>query len=231
MKNPLLFSFIKEFSVTRSMSGKIWRIKVLCGKLKKDEYVKIFGILTKDNIGIEIIGRVNSIHAEVGETKAATIGCAEVGDIVTIDLKNCTYNGYTIDKNEFHITDFSIGVNIDTKVYGYKEVPVLFRDKNEEFLYKLINIQEKRNLQAYESVLLWLGNNVPICWNGIETQKNLIIAYLRILKGQLYIPDNEEMSSLLSRIIIKETCLEKKYGRNRSGLYENIYYKGTILIQ
>lgn len=223
----LLFYIVKEFKQTESMSGKIWRIKVVSGELRVGQKIRLFGVKIFGE-ATEADGIVKSMRRDVG-LSAEDIETATENDIVTIDLKNCYTKGKKITKNDLFSTKVTLGGEESVECDRGDKI-VLELDKSEEFVEKLVTSLERSKKRGYEASMLWFGNRVSIAVTDVDlTDEDTFVAKFNVIGSPLPIPTAPELRELIKYAVVKDRQLVKSFGRNKSGIHEWRYYGGTLL--
>ena len=225
----LLFYIIKEFRQTESMSGKIWRIKIVSGSLQVGQKIRFFGVKI-NGVATEADGVIKSMRRDVGLTYEDVEEATE-SDIVTIDIKNCYSKGKKITKNDIFATKITLGGEESVECDRGEKI-VLELDKSEDFIEKLVASLERSKKRGYEASMLWFGNRVSIAVTDVElSEKDTFVAHFNVIGSPLPVPCDESLRDLIKYAVVKDRQLVKSFGRNKSGIHEWRYYGGTMLFQ
>lgn len=223
----LLFYVVKEFRQTESMSGKIWRIKVVSGSLRVGQTVRFFGVKI-NGYATEVDAVVKGMRRDVGLTNEEVEEATE-SDIVTIDVKNCYSKGKKVNKNDIFSTKVTLGGD-ETVECDRGDKIVLELDKSEDFVEKLVTSLDKGRKRGYEASLLWFGNRVSIAVTDVElSEKDTFVAHFNVNGAPIPVPTDESLRELIKYAVVKDRQLVKSFGRNKSGIHEWRYYGGTML--
>ncbi|MBR1747115.1 MAG: hypothetical protein IJ735_02750 [Clostridia bacterium] len=227
MDDKLLFYIVKEFRQTESMSGKIWRIKVVSGTLRVGQKVRFFGVKI-EGFATEADGVVKSMRRDVG-LSCEDVEEASESDIVTIDIKNCYSKGKKINKNDIFSTKVTLGGEESVECDRGSSV-TLELDKCDEFLEKLVASLERSKKHGYEASLLWFGNRVSIAVADVElSESDAFVAKFNVNGSPLPIPVDPALREIVKFAVVKDRQLVKSFGRNKSGIHEWRYYNGTMV--
>lgn len=223
----LLFYIVKEFRQTESMSGKIWRIKVVSGEIRVGQPVRLFGVKVFGE-ATEAEAVVKSMRRDVGLTNEE-VEVATESDIVTIDVKNCYSQGKKINKNDIFSTKVTLGGD-ETVTCDRADRITLELDKSEDFIEKLVTSVEKSKKRGYEASLLWFGNRVSIAVTDVElSEKDTFVADFNVIGSPLPVPADERLREIIKYAVVKDRQLVKSFGRNKSGIHEWRYYNGEFI--
>ena len=223
----LLFYIVKEFRQTESMSGRIWRIKVVSGELRVGQKVRFFGVKV-DGYATEVEAEVKGMRRDVGLTNEE-VEFATESDIVTIDVKNCYAQGKKINKNDVFATKVTLGGDETVECDRAEEI-TLELDKSEDLIEKLVTSVEKSKKRGYEASLLWFGNRVSIAVTDVElSEKDTFVAKFNVNGAPLPVPTDESLREIIKYAVVKDRQLVKSFGRNKSGIHEWRYYNGEFI--
>ena len=223
----LLFYIVKEFRQTESMSGKIWRIKVVSGKISVGQQIRFFGVKV-NGYATEADAIVKSMRQDVG-LSSEDIEEAFENDIVTIDVKNCYSKGKKINKNDVSATKITLGGEMSVECDRGESV-TLELDKSEDFVEKLVTSLERSRKRGYEASMLWFGNRVTIAVTDVElSEKDTFVAKFNVMGSPLPVPVDEQLRDLIKYAVVKDRQLVKSFGRNKSGIHEWRYYGATMM--
>ena len=151
----LCFSIDKAISKPQNQVGQVWRIHIKNGSLSVGDRITLTSVRLSGrpkSVLFDINAEIKTIRREVdmieGE-KSSDI--ANKGDIVTIDIKNCTLGKKRIVKKDIQTTVFSVGYSEDEEYVKVDRFDLCVR-KDSKF-YE--HIKADQNI-----VLLWNGRRV-----------------------------------------------------------------------
>ena len=215
MDGKLLFSFDKEFKVSKNNAGKVWRVFVRNGILRVGDGIQITSVNLESQPKASFY-TVDAIVKSIREDHDVSVegikeaSQASKGSIVGLDIKNCYADGRAISKKEIVVTKQSYGLAAGEKFNHYDSFYIKFTDVEKAF--DVIKFDQ-------DIVLLWFGQGIST--KLVSIPDSMEGMYVRILNNKkLAIPSDIEFrnSELIRRIVI---CVEHK-GRQRfiSGYFE-----------
>ena len=190
---PLFFCIDRQIQKPQSSAGKVWRIKILSGKLNVGDRVILSPVLNNNKQFVNIEAEIKTIRADNHESeKQEYINCAYSGDIVGIDLKNI-YDGAKQIRKSFDTIYSTCGFSNeqDYKSSNYFRFSI---ERRHEDVFKI-----NRQLS-----LIWLGRPITFSIRNVEYLNSYLIVDAEIQKRKLTLPIGNHFEKYKS-IIIRES--------------------------
>jgi len=252
MLNYLFFCFIKEYNNTKSMAGKIWKIKVLSGELHVDDKVSLFAVdyYWNNNKFNRVDAVIKHIKRDIVYNENDLYEIAKQGDIVTINLKQCYADGKKINKSEIAINNTSVGYGYNVVCKSINSLKIKFYDysdfiiklnisleksiiKQQKYLQENIKVKKLNMPTACVVSLLWFGKVVPIEVVDINysddfSTNNTLIEFKLVNNKYLSIPLNENLQNIIKNVVIKDYFCTEKNKNDKNVIHRWKYYKGEM---
>jgi len=219
---------MKEYNNTNNMSGKIWLVRVLSGKIQVDDKISICGTILKGSVQQ---WRANAVVKEIRRDNV-TVDMANPGDFVTLNLKQCQIDGRRIPKSEILSQKTSLGIGYDVECNNISQIKIHFVD-DDSFYDRLENslnrLQKKRGLlraTGYQVSLLWFGQSTVAHAVSVDLLPDFSYVVTFRLHNDHYlpIPNSNELRKYVTKIIVKDRIVFKPG-------YRWDYHAGEITVE
>lgn len=154
LPQKLIFSIDKEIERPRSNAGKVWRVFIENGTLKKDDIVTMTAVKPFNTqlgeYSVYATAKIKEFRIDVklNDNNEDDDDFAPLGSVATINLKDCSVDGNQCHKSVIETSHETIGMSADVSFDMCNKLSIMLDEEIEEDT-KLITVKKQIEVFAF----------------------------------------------------------------------------------
>ena len=191
----LFFCIDRQIKNPTSSVGKVWRIKVISGKIRQNDEIVLSPVINSNKQFMSITAKVKTIRSDnyKGEEQEE-LEIASEGGFFGIDLKDIKMNGRTVGKEDFNTIFTTCGF------YAYSKY-----EMSKYFQFRITKEYSNKFRINRQFSLIWFGHPINFKVLDIIYENDEILVNSEIQTRMLSLPIDDLGNYYYHSIIIRDS--------------------------